>query len=228
MPKTLKGVNAVAFARKYSEAASKEAELIPWQTSLSFDPSKDSDSTATKDGPVNSEGSIETDLETEFINNTSAIADAFYDSLFDGEKIEFWIVHKDRVNANGECFAWYMQTTVSEDSNDNDADDNSTRDVSFTVDGTPKRGWVKLSAEQQASVDYVFRGIGVYSDVDQGGGTAWDKDSDPGTGGDASDSSNTNGGDTGDGDGSEQQSVTEPQNVKVKASDSGNVTVSAE
>lgn len=228
MPKTLKGINAVAFARKYSEATFKEAELIPWQTSLSFDPSKDSDSTATKDGPVNSEGSIETDLETEFINNTSAIADAFYDSLFDGEKIEFWIVHKDRVNSNGENFAWYMQTTVSEDSNDNDADDNSTRDVSFTVHGTPKRGWLQLSAEQQASVDYVFRGIGVYSDVDQGGGTAWDKDYDPGTGEDASDNSNADGGDTDGGDGSYPETPASPQNVKTHVSDDGNVTVSAE
>ena len=110
---TLKGVNAVAFARKLNDASTKEAELIPWQTSLSFDPSRDSDSTVTKDGNVNTQSSVSTDLEAEFINNTSAIADSFYDSLLDGDKIEFWIVHKDRKNADGKYFSWYMQTSVS-------------------------------------------------------------------------------------------------------------------
>lgn len=178
--KTLKGINAVAFARKLSEAQNKEAELIPWQTSLSFDPSRDSDSTATKDGAVNTQSSVETDLETEFINNTSAIADAFYDSLFDGDKIEFWIVHKDRKNADGKYFAWYMQTSVSEDSNDNDADDNSTRDVTFAVDGTPKRGWTALTTQQESDIDYVFRGLDAYTAEDNGNGTAWDKTTDAG------------------------------------------------
>ncbi|GBG94647.1 hypothetical protein LFYK43_11060 [Ligilactobacillus salitolerans] len=180
MVKNLKGINAVAFARKLSKAATEEAHLIPWQTSLSFDPSRDSDSTATKDGAVNTQSSVETDLETEFINNTSAIADAFYDSLFDGDKIEFWIVHKDRLNDDGQAYAWYMQTSVSEDSNDNDADDNSTRHVSFAVDGTPKRGWTDFSAEQQADIDYVFRGIGKYAKETNGDGAAWDKNTDAG------------------------------------------------
>lgn len=181
---TLKGINAVAFARKLSDAPNKEADLIPWQTSLSFDPSRDSDSTATKDGAVNTQSSVETDLETEFINNTSAIADAFYDSLFDGDKIEFWIVHKDRKNDAGEYFAWYMRTSVSEDSNDNDADDNSTRDVTFSVDGTPKRGWTKLSDQQSSDIDYVFRGLDKVTSGTGGsettGGTAWDKSKDAG------------------------------------------------
>ena len=183
---TLKGVNAVAFARKLSDASTKEAELIPWQTSLSFDPSRDSNSTVTKDGNVNTQSSVSTDLETEFINNTSAIADAFYDSLFDGDKIEFWIVHKDRKNADGKYFSWYMRTSVSEDSNDNDADDNSTRDVTFSVDGTPKRGWTTLTDQQSSDINYVFRGLDTVTgtgSTETNGGTAWDKATDGGVNG---------------------------------------------
>lgn len=183
---TLKGVNAVAFARKLSNASTKEAELIPWQTSLSFDPSRDSDSTVTKDGNVNTQSSVSTDLEIEFINNTSAIADAFYDSLLDGDKMEFWIVHKDRKNADGKYFSWYVQTSVSEDSNDNDADDNSTRDVTFSVDGTPKRGWTALSDQQSSDVDYVFRGLDKVTgtgSTETNGGTAWNKATDGGVNG---------------------------------------------
>lgn len=183
---TLKGVNAVAFARKLSDASTKEAELIPWQTSLSFDPSRDSNSTVTKDGNVNTQSSVSTDLEMEFINNTSAIADAFYDSLLDGDKMEFWIVHKDRKNADGKYFSWYAQTSVSEDSNDNSADDNSNRDVTFSVDGTPKRGWTTLTDQQSSDVEYVFRGLDIVTgtgDTETNGGTAWDKATDGGVNG---------------------------------------------
>lgn len=182
--KTLKGVNTVAFARKLADAENKEAELIPWQTSLTFDPSRDSDATATKDGNVNTSSSVETDLEVEFINNTAAIADAFYDSIFDGDQMEFWIVYKDRLNSKGEAYAIYTRATVSEDSNDNDADDNSTRDVSFAVDGTPKRGWTALSQQQQDDINYIFRGIAKVAQDEDGnetnGGTPFDKEKDAG------------------------------------------------
>ncbi|MFL2042984.1 phage major tail protein, TP901-1 family [Weissella hellenica] len=183
---TLKGVNAVAFARKLSDAAKKPADLIPWQTSLSFDPSRDSDSTVTKDGNVNTQSSVSTDLEIEFVNNTSAIADAFYDSLLDGDKMEFWIVHKDRKSADGKYFSWYVQASVSEDSNDNDADDNSTRDVTFSVDGTPKRGWTALTEQQASDVDYVFRGLDKVAGTglkETHGGKAWVKETDGGVNG---------------------------------------------
>ncbi|WP_125607901.1 phage tail protein [Lapidilactobacillus bayanensis] len=170
----LQGIDTLAFARKLVEAKTKEGTLIPWQTSLSFDPQRDSDTNPTKDGVVTTSSSVETDFEVEFINNTSAIADAMYDSLFEGDKLEAWIVYRNRRNAAGKYFAWYLQATVSEDSNDNDPDDNSTRDVSFAVSGTPKRGWLELPAQAQEQIDYVFRGLGVVTDEDEtGGGDKW-------------------------------------------------------
>lgn len=56
------------------------------------------------------------------------------------------------------------------------------RDVTFSVNGTPKRGWTTLDDETQEQVDYVFLGVGKVTDTDKtGGGTVWDKDVDPGT-----------------------------------------------
>lgn len=180
MVKTLQGVKSLLFARKHADAATKEMQLVPYQTSLTFDPSRDSDSTATKDGAVNTSSSIETDLEVEFINNTASISDELLQAIFDDELMDMEIVRMDRANASGEYEAWYMQGHVSEDSNDNDADDNSTRDVSFSVDGTPKRGWTNLTAAQQNDVNYVFRGLAAATTEDAtGGGTAW-KDTDNG------------------------------------------------
>jgi len=182
--KTLQGKNAVLMARPLEMDHQIEAQLIPFQTSLSFDPSADSDSTATKDGPVNTRSAVETDAEVEFVNNNSWIADKIRHMLFDGKPIELWIINQDRLrlNADGttnEAYMWYTQGSVKEDSNDNDADDNSTRDVSFAIDKTPVDGWSKFSKEQQHDFDFVFRGIGVITDDDQtGGGSSFDENKD--------------------------------------------------
>lgn len=158
--KVLEGMDVIALARKHSDQATVSGQVIPWQTSLSFDPSVKTDSTVTKDGNVATRGSAETDLEVEFLNNTSAISDVMYDSLFDGELLDFWILYRKRKNSAGKYYAWYMQVTVQEDSSDNDPDDHSTRDVTFSVNGKPKRGWTTLDGETQEQVDYVFLGIG--------------------------------------------------------------------
>lgn len=179
--KFLQGMDTVAFFRKLSKSATEEGHLLPWQTSLSFDPQRDSDTNPTKDGAVQTSSSVETDFEVEFTNNTSAIADEMYDSLFNGDVMEGWIVYRNRRNTEGKYFAFYLQATVSEDSNDNDPDDNSTRDVSFAVSGTPKRGWLELPESAQEAIDYIFRGLGKVTDADTtGGGTAW-KEEDAGT-----------------------------------------------
>lgn len=155
----LQGMDTVAYFRLLENAATEKGQLIPYQTSLSFDPQRDSDTTKTKDGGVPTSSSLETEVEVEFVNNISKVADQIYDALLDNEDVEVWIMQRKRKNSEGKYFAWYMQGTVSEDSNDNDADDNSTRDVTFTVNGTPKRGWMTLPSEAQAELDYVFRGI---------------------------------------------------------------------
>lgn len=187
----LQGIDTLLFSRLLENASKEEAHLIPYQTSLSFDPQRDSDSTATKSGNVATTSSLETDLEVEFVNNISKISDDLYTSLFKNKKVENWIVYRKRKNAKGQYYAIYMRGTVTEDSSDNDPDDNSTRDVTFTIDGTPKFGWLTLPEKAQAEIDYVFRGLGVVSEQDQnGGGVEW-QDSDRGTGSENEDEKKT-------------------------------------
>lgn len=180
----LQGIDTLLYARLLENASKEDGHLLPFQTSLSFDPQRDSDSTATKSGNVATTSSLETDLEVEFVDNISKIADDLYTSLFKNKKIECWIVKRKRINDKGQFFAWYMRGTVTEDSNDNDPDDNATRDVTFTIDGTPKRGWLTLPESAQEEIDYVFRGIGKVEGADAtGNGTEW-ADSDAGVGSD--------------------------------------------
>lgn len=183
----IQGVNMVVYARKLAEAAKVAGQLIPYQTSLTIDPQRDSDTKKTKSGSVTTTSSLETDFKFEFVNNWSKIADQLLDSIFDNEEMEFWAVNRQRKNSEGQYYALYLRGKVTEDSNDNDPDDVSSRETTITVDYGPVRGWVTLSEEQEAELAYIFRGIGAIegspkNDGTDGAGKAWNKETDAGQG----------------------------------------------
>ena len=183
----IQGVNVVVYARKLSEAAKVAGQLIPYQTSLNIDPQRDSDKKKTKSGTVTTTSSLETDFKFEFVNNWSKIADQLLDSIFDNEEMEFWAVNRQRKNSEGQYYALYLRGKVTEDSNDNDSDDVSSRETTITVDYGPVRGWVTLSEEQEAELAYIFRGVGAIegtpkNDGTDGAGKAWNKETDAGQG----------------------------------------------
>ncbi|MFR0582959.1 phage tail protein [Limosilactobacillus mucosae] len=183
----IQGVNMVVYARKLAEAAKVAGQLIPYQTSLNIDPQRDSDKKKTKSGTVTTTSSLETDFKFEFVNNWSKIADQLLDSIFDNEEMEFWAVNRQRKNADGQYYALYLRGKVTEDSNDNDPDDVSSRETTITVDYGPVRGWVTLSEEQEAELAYIFRGVGAIegspkNDGTDGAGKAWNKETDAGQG----------------------------------------------
>ena len=183
----IQGVNVVVYARKLAQAAKVAGQLIPYQTSLSIDPQRDSDKKKTKSGTVTTTSSLETDFKFEFVNNWSKIADQLLDSIFDNEEMEFWAVNRQRKNSEGQYYALYLRGKVTEDSNDNDPDDVSSRETTITVDYGPVRGWVTLSEEQEAELAYIFRGVGAIegtpkNDGTDGAGKAWNKETDAGQG----------------------------------------------
>lgn len=183
----IQGVNVVVYARKLSEAAKVAGQLIPYQTSLNIDPQRDSDKKKTKSGTVTTTSSLETDFKFEFVNNWSKIADQLLDSIFDNEEMEFWAVNRQRKNSEGQYYALYLRGKVTEDSNDNDPDDVSSRETTITVDYGPVRGWVTLSEDQEAELAYIFRGVGAIegspkNDGTDGAGKTWNKETDAGQG----------------------------------------------
>lgn len=183
----IQGVNVVVYARKLAEASKVAGQLIPYQTSLNIDPQRDSDKKKTKSGTVTTTSSLETDFKFEFVNNWSKIADQLLDSIFDNEEMEFWAVNRQRKNSEGQYYALYLRGKVTEDSNDNDPDDVSSRETTITVDYGPVRGWVTLSEEQEAELAYIFRGVGAIegspkNDGTDGAGKAWNKETDAGQG----------------------------------------------
>lgn len=178
----LQGIDTVAYVRLLENAAKERGQLIPYQTSLDFDPQRDTDTTQTKQGGVPTTSSLETDLEIEFVHNISKVSDDLMTSLLKNKDIEVWIVYRKRRNEQGQYFAWYMRGIVSEDENENDPDDNSTRDVTFTIKGEPQRGWLTLPDDAEEELSYVFQGIGQVTEQDKNGGGTTFVDGDVGKG----------------------------------------------
>ena len=177
----LQGIDTVAYIRPLKNQSTEAGELVPFRTSLDFDPKRDEKTTATSDGSVSKPGSLTTSLKWDMLNSISKVSDDIQNSLFDQDELEIWVVNRKRVK-DGKYFAYYMRGYVTENSNSNAVDDNSKNSVTFTIDGTPQRGWLTLPADAQAELDYVFRGIDkVAGDSDNGDGTAW-ADSDRGAG----------------------------------------------
>lgn len=167
----LDGKNKVVAVRKLSEEKTKKAYVVPYLTSTDFDPKRKSDTKATKSGPVTSIADIETSLKFECYDNTDPILDVLEDSLYNKEKLEFWVLKLDKKDEQGRCFGYYMQGSVSEISGKADPDANSTAEITVAVDGEPKRGYTTLPETVQAQIDYVFRGIDLLGE-DNGKGIA--------------------------------------------------------
>lgn len=166
------GMDKILFLRKLADAAVKDAMRLSLQTTHTLTVSSDSDSTATKDGNVNTISPAETELEVENLASADETNELLWDSVENHEKVEAWEVDLSRKNAAGQYYAKYMQGVVNEMESDNDADDNSTGDASFSIDGVPQRGWVTLTEDTKAALAYAFRGLKALTEDDatNGGG----------------------------------------------------------
>lgn len=179
----LQGINTAGYLRLLKNQSTQEGQLIPFRTSLTFDPKRDSKSTETSDGSLPKNGSLTASIKFDMLKSISAVSDDIEESLYDNEKAELWIVNLDRVNSTGAYYGYYVRGYVSELSNTASPDDYAKVSVTFSVEGTPQRGWVQLPEDAKAQINYVFRGIDkVTDDSGTGNGTAFNDVDDRGKG----------------------------------------------
>lgn len=158
-PEVINGYDVVVFMRPLKDTKTSKGKLVPYQTTESFNLKRESNSTKTKTGNINSKGALEAEFSMEMTNNAGAIANAFQDAIYNGETLEIWRVYRNTKNDKGEVLAWYFQVDVTEDNQENNSDDLSSRSLSFAVNGTPKKDYLKLPNEAQEAIDYVFKGL---------------------------------------------------------------------
>ncbi|MTD42464.1 phage major tail protein, TP901-1 family [Erwinia sp. CPCC 100877] len=160
MTEVLKGVDIILLYRLLSKAAEEDAWKMAFQTEHDNGLSRDSDSTATKDGNVQTLNPVEYDFSaTSLMPKGDPHVDEMKRALIDGEVIEIWEINKAEKGTGGDAEkykATYYQGYVSEFTPTATAEDNVELTLSFAINGIGQDGFATLSSEQAEVVQYVF------------------------------------------------------------------------
>lgn len=159
----LMGKNTVLLFRLLKEQGTQSAVKLAFQTEHELTESRDTDTTATKDGNIVTPSSLETSLDcTSILAKGDETADKLRQALRDYEKIEIWEVDLS-VKGNGgnseKYKAMYYQGYVSEWSKSPSAEDSIELSLTFTIEGVGQSGFVTLTPEQENVVKYVFKDV---------------------------------------------------------------------
>ncbi|MBC5637854.1 phage major tail protein, TP901-1 family [Ornithinibacillus sp. BX22] len=156
----LEGKNKILLFRKLSEANSEAAKLS-FQTSHTFDFSRDAEAIMTKDGTIRKLSELESEVTgIEAIQaKDDPVATMLLEAVLEGDKMELWevTVDEDLKNEDGKYPAIYCQGYMTSWSSENGAEDEATYSGDFAIELTPQFGFATLTEEQQQAVQYAFQ-----------------------------------------------------------------------
>lgn len=158
--KAVHGQRLVYLYRVLKNAATKSATNIAFVTENELSKSKDSDSTATKDGPLMTPGEVEVELSsTSLLPVDEGIVEDLEDALDNNDIIEIWEANLDRPVEDGsnKFKGRYMQGYLTEFTKSSSAEDYVEVELTFGINGSGVKGDVTVSAEQQAIAALVFK-----------------------------------------------------------------------
>ena len=159
----LMGKNTVLLFRLLKEQGTQSAVKLAFQTEHELTESRDTDTTATKDGNIVTPSALETSLDcTSILAKGDETADKLRQALRDYEKIEIWEVDLSTKGSGSDAEkykAMYYQGYVSEWSKSPSAEDSIELSLTFTIEGVGQSGFVTLTPEQENVVKYVFKDV---------------------------------------------------------------------
>lgn len=169
-----KGIDIILLYRLLSKAKEEAAWKLAFQTEHENGMSRDVEGTATKDGTVQSLGSVEYDFSATSI---VAVGDPHFKEMKqafkDGEIVEVWEINKaemapetDTENA-GKFEGTYYQCYLSDFSRSAATEDSSELEMSLAVNGLGQDGWCTLTDEQAEVVQYAFKDTVVETDTEE-------------------------------------------------------------
>lgn len=158
------GTNTFLAFRLLNKAKEKEGLKLALQTTHNLTRSRDSDSTATKDGNVNSTSPLAIEASVENILSDDPLNELLIEAIEKDEVVEIWEIDRASKTAEGKYKAWYFQANVTNIEDDHDADGNSTNQADFSIIGNGVKGELTLTADQEDEVNYAFRDLGVYEE----------------------------------------------------------------
>lgn len=153
------GKKLVYLYRIKSESATSDGVALAFTTENERTKSKDSDSTATKDGPILTPGEVEQEITaTSILAKGDTLVDKLEDALDNNEIIEIWEANLEEPAETGEnkFKGRYFQGYLTEVGLASSAEDYVEVSLTFGINGSGAKGDVTVSAAQQEIASYVF------------------------------------------------------------------------
>lgn len=153
------GKKIVYLYRLLSEQSKSAAANIAFVTENGRSVSVDSDSTATKDGPIRTPGTPEIEITTESVlAKGDELVEKLEDAQLKGEVIEIWEANLEEPAESGEnkFKATYYQGVITEFEKSSPSDDYTSISMTFGISGTGRKGDATVTTEQQELASYVF------------------------------------------------------------------------
>ena len=153
------GKKLVYLYRPLKKAASAAGAALAFTTENERTKSMDSDSTATKDGPILTPGEVEQEITaTSLLAKGDDMVEELEDALDNHELIEIWEANLEEPAEGGQnkFKGRYFQGYLTELSISSSAEEYVEASLTFGINGSGVKGDVTVSAEQQEVAAYVF------------------------------------------------------------------------
>jgi TP901-1 family phage major tail protein len=154
----VQGIDIILLFRILKDAEANPATKLAFQTEHELTESADTESTATKDGPINSNGTSTTSIScTSILARNDETVKKLRQARRDGDIIEIWEVDVKDKDQSGKYGATYFRGKVTEFSKKPAAEGLTEVSLTFAVDGEGQEGRATLTAEQEEVVQYEFQ-----------------------------------------------------------------------
>ncbi|WP_430610667.1 TP901-1 family phage major tail protein [Enterococcus sp. DIV0340] len=154
-----KGIDVILLYRNLKKQSAEDAKTVTYQTEHTFGMSRNTDSTETKDGTVQTIGAIEYDFSsTALYERGSTTLKMLYDAFMRNETIEVWIIDKldPQEEESNKFAAKYMQAFISSYEETASSEDDVEVSLEYAVQMIHQDGYATLTTEQQNAVQYAF------------------------------------------------------------------------
>ena len=153
----VQGIDIILLFRILKEAEANPATKLAYQTEHELTESSDTEATATKDGPVNGNGTSETEIScTSILARNDEMVKKLRQARRDGDILEIWEVDVKDKDSEGKYGATYFRGKVSEYSKKPAAEGLTEVSLTFKIDGEGQEGRATLTADQEEVVQYQF------------------------------------------------------------------------
>lgn len=151
------GKDKILKFRRLEDAKTKNAAKLALQIEHTITYDTNADSQMTKDGPINYDGGLTTNIEISAISTRDEVNEMLRQSVLKREVLEVWEIDLG-TNSNGNKYpAKYGQGRLSEWEDPANVEEAAQFSTTFNIDGELQDGEVTLTADEIATIQYAFR-----------------------------------------------------------------------